>query len=96
MIFKFVFIFLFGCAGSSLLCRLCSSCSEQGPRLAETAGFALRWPLLRGTYTLQVQVLSLWKLTSRTEMIFATGLVLSETVALRSFEMPWKTTHEDF
>ena len=26
-----VFIFISGCVGSSLLCRLCSSCSDRGP-----------------------------------------------------------------
>ena len=31
------YLFIFGCAGSWLLCRLFSSCGEQGPRLLAVA-----------------------------------------------------------
>ena len=64
---KFLFIyFIFGCTGSSLLCRLFSSCGERGvaPQLWYV-GFSLRWLLLlwsTGSWVPRLQ--QLWLLGS--------------------------------
>ena len=39
-------VFLFGCAGSSLLCRLFSSCGKRGFLLGAVHRLLLRWLLL--------------------------------------------------
>ena len=39
------YLFIFGCAGSSLLCRLFSSCGEWGYSLSQCMDFSL-WRLL--------------------------------------------------
>ena len=42
----FIYLFIFGCAGSSLLHRLLSSCGEQGPLHLPYTGFSLQRLLL--------------------------------------------------
>ena len=40
----FIYLFIFGCAGSSLLHRLFCSCGEQGGTLSlQCTGFSLQW-----------------------------------------------------
>ena len=38
-------LFIFGCAGSSLLCVLFSSSGKRGSSLADRVGFSLQWLL---------------------------------------------------
>ena len=38
---NFIYVFIFGCAGSSLLCELFSSCGERGAALCRSAPASL-------------------------------------------------------